>query len=176
MAICLLAQTRYICRWQMRYANARYDIDSFSRRSVYWERWERCQRQMKRPERVAAVGERGSRSVGNEGTGHRNRSAQHISLPQAISQIPPGIYIAGRSVIALLHPTRKPRSGVMGAKAAPLSAGLEGVRDFNRPAWPGGWLPAPLPPSPRQPPWAGRRIWRQAWGAAGRRSPGSGIF
>ncbi len=38
------------------------------------ERWERCLWQMKRPERVAAVGERGSRSDGDESTGHRNRT------------------------------------------------------------------------------------------------------
>ena len=40
------------------------------------ERWERCLWQMKRPERVAAVGERRSRAVGKESTGHRNRNCQ----------------------------------------------------------------------------------------------------
>ena len=39
------------------------------------ERRERCRWQVKRPERVAAVGERRSRTVGKESTGHRNRSA-----------------------------------------------------------------------------------------------------
>ena len=39
------------------------------------ERGERCRWQMKRPERVAAVGERRSRAVGKEITGHRNRGA-----------------------------------------------------------------------------------------------------
>ena len=38
------------------------------------ERWERCRWQVKRPERVAAVGERRSRTVGKESTGHRNRN------------------------------------------------------------------------------------------------------
>ena len=45
------------------------------------ERWERCRWQMKRPERVAAVGERRSRSVGKESTGHRNRTAGASPCP-----------------------------------------------------------------------------------------------
>ena len=52
------------------------------------ERWERCLWQMKRPERVAAVGERRSRAVGKESTGHRNRR-QDISLAGAINSTPP---------------------------------------------------------------------------------------
>ena len=52
------------------------------------ERWERCQRQVKRPERVAAVGERRSRAVGKESTGHRNRR-RDISLAGAINSTPP---------------------------------------------------------------------------------------
>mgnify|MGYP003308570182 CR=1 FL=1 len=38
------------------------------------ERWERRQWREERPERVAAVGERRSRIVGKESTGHRNRN------------------------------------------------------------------------------------------------------
>ena len=37
------------------------------------ERWERRLWREERPERVAAVGERRSRTVGKESTGHRNR-------------------------------------------------------------------------------------------------------
>ena len=37
------------------------------------ERWERRRWRKERPERVAAVGERRSRTVGKESTGHRNR-------------------------------------------------------------------------------------------------------
>ena len=38
------------------------------------ERWERRQWREERPERVAAIGERGSRTVGNESTEYRNRN------------------------------------------------------------------------------------------------------
>ena len=40
------------------------------------ERWERRLWREERPERVAAVGERRSRIVGKESTGHRNRNCQ----------------------------------------------------------------------------------------------------
>ena len=40
------------------------------------ERAERCRWQTQRGERVAAVGERRSRTVGKERTGHRNRDCQ----------------------------------------------------------------------------------------------------
>ena len=48
------------------------------------ERWERRRGREKRPERVAAVGERRSRTVGKESTGHRNRielrsNAKHLA-------------------------------------------------------------------------------------------------
>ena len=47
------------------------------------ERGERRRGQEERPERVAAVGERGSRSVGNEVTGHRNSSRYGVILSVA---------------------------------------------------------------------------------------------
>ena len=37
------------------------------------ERWERRRWRIQRPERVAAIGERGSRAVGNESAEYRNR-------------------------------------------------------------------------------------------------------
>ena len=40
------------------------------------ERWEHRRWREERPERVAAVGERRSRTVGKENTGHRNRDCQ----------------------------------------------------------------------------------------------------
>ena len=82
-----MPSARYFCRWQNRYNSASQNFDMLPDGNAYryksplapqGERWERCQRQMKRPERVAAVGERGSRSVGNEGTGHRNRRMRSI--------------------------------------------------------------------------------------------------